>query len=207
MDYAAVAQAVSRFNKRLLDEPTLRRQMNKLKAHEPNVFNSRNKRGSLFYPFAEPAKHFLAVNAFAPVEAFNALQQLRFQFLKGPGRLRPACGLVVLETAETGADNFTGSLIKAALNFPFHKLCQFWRQRYIHDGNPIKFTSLHLTTNNRNESNSVIKVLADLRGFIERNRPIGRHLRTLKPGAPDAVAPSKLRQSRENNLRQRFGRP
>jgi hypothetical protein len=33
-----------------------------------------------FYPFAKPAKHFLAVNTFAPVEAVNALPQLRFQF-------------------------------------------------------------------------------------------------------------------------------
>ena len=127
MDYAAVAQAVSRFNKRLLDEPTLRRQMNKLKAHEPNVFNSRNKRGSLFYPFAEPAKHFLAVNAFAPVEAFNALQQLRFQFLKRPWRLGKARRLILLEPAETGADDFAGGLIETTLDFFFNKLCQFWR--------------------------------------------------------------------------------
>jgi len=32
MDYAAVGQAVSRFSKRLLREPALRRQMNHLKA-------------------------------------------------------------------------------------------------------------------------------------------------------------------------------
>jgi hypothetical protein len=32
-------------------------------------------------------------------------------------------------------------LIKAALDFFFHKLCQFRRQRYIHKGISIKFTS------------------------------------------------------------------
>src|SRR5438445_10568347 len=76
-----------------------------------------------FYPFAQSAKHALAINTFATVKAVEALQQLRFQFLKGLGRLRQACGLVILETAETGADNFTGGLIQAALDFFFHKLC------------------------------------------------------------------------------------
>jgi hypothetical protein len=37
------------------------------------------------YPLAKPAKHLLAVNAFATVKAVNALQQLCFQFLKGLG--------------------------------------------------------------------------------------------------------------------------
>jgi len=76
-----------------------------------------------FYPFAESAKHALAINAFATIKAVKALQQLRFQFLKGLGRLGQTRGLVFLETAETGADNFTGSLIQAALDFFFHKLC------------------------------------------------------------------------------------
>ena len=37
MDYAAVGQAVSRFDKRRLKEPTLRRQMNHMKAQLSNV--------------------------------------------------------------------------------------------------------------------------------------------------------------------------
>jgi hypothetical protein len=36
-------------------------------------------RAGFFYPFAEPAKHFLTVNAFAAVKAVKALQQLGFQ--------------------------------------------------------------------------------------------------------------------------------
>jgi len=80
-------------------------------------------RTGFFYPFAESAKHFLAINAFAPIKAVNALQQLRFQFLKCLGRLGQSRDLVFPETAETGADNFTGSLIQAALDFFFHKLC------------------------------------------------------------------------------------
>src|SRR5580700_4049589 len=82
-------------------------------------------RAGFFHPFAESAKHALAINAFAPVKAVNALQQLRFQFLKGLGRLGQARGLVFLETAQTSADNFTGGLIQTALDFFFHKLCQF----------------------------------------------------------------------------------
>lgn len=35
-------------------------------------------RTGCFYPFAEPAKQFLAVNAFAPFKPVNALQQLGF---------------------------------------------------------------------------------------------------------------------------------
>jgi hypothetical protein len=65
------------------------------------------------HPLAKPAKHLHAVNAFATVKAVNTLEQLRFQFLKGLGRLGQARGLVFLETTETGADNFTGSLITA----------------------------------------------------------------------------------------------
>ena len=84
-------------------------------------------RAGFFYPFAESAKDFLAVNTFATVKAVNALQQLRFQFLKGLGCLRQARGLVFLETAETGADNLAGSLIQTALDLVFHKLCQFRR--------------------------------------------------------------------------------
>jgi len=56
-------------------------------------------RAGFFYPFAEPAKHLLAINASATVKAVNALQQLRFQFLNGPGRLGQTRGLVFLETA------------------------------------------------------------------------------------------------------------
>ena len=37
MDYAAVGQAVSRFSKRLLKEPALRRQMNHMKAQLSNI--------------------------------------------------------------------------------------------------------------------------------------------------------------------------
>jgi hypothetical protein len=69
----------------------------------------------------------LAVNAFATVKPVKALQQLGFQFLKGLGGLGQAGGLVFLETAETGADNFTRRLIQAALDLVFHKLCQFRR--------------------------------------------------------------------------------
>jgi len=82
-------------------------------------------RAGFFYPFAEPTKHFLTVNAFAPVKAGDALQQLRFQFMKGLGGLGQAGGLVFLKTAETGANNFTGRLIQPALDLVFHKLCQF----------------------------------------------------------------------------------
>src|SRR5271165_2184561 len=71
-------------------------------------------RAGCFYPFAESAKHFLAINAFAAVKAVNALQQLRFQFLKRLWGLGQTRGLVFLETAEAGADNFTGGLIQAA---------------------------------------------------------------------------------------------
>jgi len=99
-------------------------------------------RAGFFYPFAESAKHFLTINAFATVKAVNALQQLRFQFFKCFRRLGQTHDLVFLETAETGADDFTGGLIKPALDFFFHKLCQFRRQRYIHNGISIKFTSL-----------------------------------------------------------------
>jgi hypothetical protein len=99
-------------------------------------------RAGFCYPFAKSAKHFLTINAFATVKAVEALQQLRFQFFKRFRRLWQMHGLVFLETAESGADDFTGGLIKTALNFFFHKLCQFWRQRYIHDGISIKFTSL-----------------------------------------------------------------
>ena len=56
-------------------------------------------RAGFFYPFAESAKHFLAVNALAPVKAVNALQQLRFQFPKGLGRLGQAGGLILFKTA------------------------------------------------------------------------------------------------------------
>jgi hypothetical protein len=38
-------------------------------------------RDGFFHPFAEPAKHSLAINAFAAVKAINAFQQLHFQFL------------------------------------------------------------------------------------------------------------------------------
>jgi hypothetical protein len=80
-------------------------------------------RPGFFYPFAESAKHFLTVNTFAPVKAMNALQQLRFQFIKGLRGLGQAGGLVFLEAAETGTDNFTGRLVQAALDFFFDKLC------------------------------------------------------------------------------------
>src|ERR1700723_1513384 len=49
-------------------------------------------RAGFFHPFAEPAKHFLAITAFATVEAINALQQLRFQFPKGLRRAGQAGG-------------------------------------------------------------------------------------------------------------------
>ena len=49
----------------------------------------------------------LAINALTPVKAVNALQQLRFQFLKRPGHLGQARCPVFLETAQTGADNLT----------------------------------------------------------------------------------------------------
>src|SRR5580693_431064 len=65
-------------------------------------------RAGFFYPFTKSAKHCLAVNAFATVKAVNTLQLLRFQFFKGLGCLGQTRGLVFLETAETGADNFTG---------------------------------------------------------------------------------------------------
>jgi hypothetical protein len=97
-------------------------------------------RTGFFYPLAESAKHSLAINAFAMVKAINALQQLRFQFLKGLRCLRQTRGLVFPETAETRANNFTGSLIQAALDFFFDKFCQFRRQRNIHNRNPIDFS-------------------------------------------------------------------
>jgi len=50
------------------------------------------------------------------------LQQLRFQFRKGLGCLGQAGGLVLLETAQTGADYFAGGLIQAALDFFFPRL-------------------------------------------------------------------------------------
>lgn len=98
-------------------------------------------RAGLFYPFAEPAQHFLAINAFAAIKSGNALQHLRFQFFKGLGRAGHVRSMVFLETAQTRADNFTGSLIQAALDFSFHKLCQFRRKRYVHMESSIKFIS------------------------------------------------------------------
>jgi hypothetical protein len=86
------------------------------------------RRTGFFDPFAEPAKHFLAVHAFATVKAADAFQQLRLQFLKGLGGLGSTGSLVFLEAAETGANNFTGSLIQTTLDFIFHELCQFRRQ-------------------------------------------------------------------------------
>jgi hypothetical protein len=50
-------------------------------------------RAGFFNPFAEPTKHFLAINAFATVKAVDALQQLGFQFPKG--LRRPGQALLV----------------------------------------------------------------------------------------------------------------
>src|SRR5208282_2056906 len=65
-------------------------------------------RAGFLYPCAESAKHGLTINAFATVKAFDALQQSRFQFFKRLGRLGQTHGVVFLETAQTGADDFAG---------------------------------------------------------------------------------------------------
>ena len=80
-----------------------------------------------FHPFPELATHFLAVNAYTPIKAVKALQQLRLQFLKGSGQLGTAGGLVFLKAAKTGADDLAGGLIQADRDFFFDNLCQFWR--------------------------------------------------------------------------------
>jgi hypothetical protein len=83
--------------------------------------------------FAQPAEHFPAALPLAGIQRFDGLEQLIFQFVQRGGNPQEPRFAFFLETAQTGADHFARSLVKAAADFFLHKFFQLWRQRHIHN--------------------------------------------------------------------------
>jgi hypothetical protein len=83
--------------------------------------------------FAEPPEHFLTAHTLAGVQRFNRLQQLGFEFGQRGGHAHEPHVALFLETAQTGADDFAGGLVKAGADLLLNKFFKFWRQRNIHN--------------------------------------------------------------------------
>jgi len=86
-----------------------------------------------FYPLAQPAKDFLAIDALAAFQCLNAMKQLRFEFLARLWQSGQAALLIFLEPSQTGTDDLAGGLVEAAADFLLDEAFEFGCERDVHE--------------------------------------------------------------------------
>jgi len=75
-------------------------------------------------------------HAFSLIQALDAFNQVRLEFLDRSGRPRQIPLLVGFQAAKSGADDFARSLVEPAAHFLCDEFFQLRRQRHIHNTNP-----------------------------------------------------------------------